>query len=485
MSVVVPTRPGTDISFQGAAQINPASSAASTVAVVITHDYGPANEVIECASFEEFTELFGNSATGGRTAVASCFDGQGLEGAGGAGSVLVYRQVGAEGKEAEISLQNSTPAAALKLKAKSIGTKGNSISVTIAADVGEPADAVLTILNGGVAVESYTYVKTNVKALAEAINANSASLVTAESLITGVELTHVTGTALTSGNNGLTLTSEDYLDACEALKFKEFSHMAFQDLTEGSILTAVKSWLTEMVENDRPVQLVVGGVADDTMTEAVARSSSLESDHIVNLGVGTYEDDLVGETLSTAQLAPRVAGALANLGLRNSGTFARFGSLHIVTAPAEDEAEEAINNGVTIFTEAMADDADTKIELCQTTYQVKTNPKKPFELFSDPRLVLIMDTYVRNMKKWGDENSIGVAINADVLAAVKVKGVEEQTELEKQELIAPGTGSFEIVSPKAGEVRKGALRQAIVYAFGWDFNPTNLHLIGVGSVGEV
>lgn len=483
MSVEVPIRPGTDIDFESAPTIKPQQNAADTVAIVITHDSGPANEVIECPSFQDFTEAFGNSATGGRTAVASAFDGQGLPGAGGAGSVLVYRQVGSEGALAKAELENTAKAKSLKLEAKFQGTRGNSISAKVAADVAEPADSILTILFNGVAVESYTYLKTNIKALAEAINANELSLVVATELVTGVALEPTAGVSLAGGNNGATLTSEDYLEACEALKFKQFVLLAFQDLVTAEIIAAVKSWLTEMIEKDRPVRLVIGGDTGDTMSAAVTRGKAAESDHIVNLGVGTLLDDLVGEVLSTAQVAPRVAGALAGLGLAHSGTFARFGSLHIVTGPQDDEIDQAITGGVTVFTEAVADDADTKIELCQTTYQVKTNPEKLFDVFSDPRLVAIMDVYVRNMKKWGDANSIGGVINLDTLAAVKQRGVEEQAALEKLELIAPGSGFLTIVSPQPGQIPAGGLRQAIVYAFGWNFLPTNLHLIGQGSVG--
>jgi hypothetical protein len=482
MTTVLGTRPGTDIDFEGRQSLNPATNEADTVAIIITHDSGPANEVVECESFEAFTEVFGDSATGGRTAVASAFDGQGLPGGGGAGAVLVYRQVASEGAVAKVTVQNTTPAAALKLSAKFKGTRGNSLSYGVAADVGEAEDNIFTVLFKGVVVETYVYAKTNIKLLAETLNAQSAYL-TAEEEITGVALKTTAGTSLTGGNNGETLTGTNYLAACEALKFEQFTRFAFQDLVTAEIQATVFSWLEEMIEKNRPVTLVVGGDAGDTMDEAITRSTDLASPHVINLGVGTYLDDLVGETLSTAQLAPRVCGALAGLGLKNSGTFARFGSLHIVTGPQDDEVEDAIENGVTVFSEAIAEDADTKIELCQTTYTTKNNPLVPFEIFSDPRLVAIMDQYIRNMKEWGDANSIGGVINVDTIAAVKQKGIEEQTELEKGKLIQAGSGTFEVTSPKPEEIPAGGLKQAIIYSFGWNFLPTNLHLIGNGTVG--
>lgn len=482
MTVLVPLRPGTDISFASAPEVKPAVNAAETVAVPITHDWGPINQVVACEDFEAFTEIFGESATAGRTAVASAFDGQGLPGAGGAGTVLVYRQAAAEALAASVQLKNSTPAMALKLTAKYAGTRGNSISASIAADVAEPTKNICKILFNGAVVATYVYPKTNIKLLAEEINATEGSPVTAVAEITGVELTATAGTSLAGGNNGSTLINANYVSCLEALKFEPFSVLAFQNLTSSEILATTLSWLSEMVEKDRPVRLVVGGQSADTMAEAIARTAALESDHVINLGVGTYLDSLVNETLSTAQLAPRVAGALASLGMSRSLTFARFGSLSIVTAPNGGELEEAINNGVTAFSEAIASDATVKIELAQTTYTTKTNPQKLFAVFSDPRCIAIMDNYVRNMKQWGDENSIGATINEDTIAAVKSKGVEEQTQLEKQELIVPGSGFFEITSPQTGRVGTGKLRQAIVYKFGWAFEPTNLHLIGQGSV---
>jgi hypothetical protein len=54
-----------------------------------------------------------------------------------------------------------------------------------------------------------------------------------------------------------------------------------------------------------------GGAAGETIDDAIARSVALGDPHVVNFGVGTYHDDLLDKDLSTAQLAPRIAGILA------------------------------------------------------------------------------------------------------------------------------------------------------------------------------
>lgn len=486
-AILVPVRAGTDVEFQGAPPIAPRASSSQTVALIITKDWGLGNQVVAVSDWADFLAKFGDTQDSGYQAVASAIDGQGLDGAAGAGSLMVYRQVGSDGAAASVVIHNTamSPAAALTLTAIYKGTKGNSFSYSIAADPVIEGNDVLTVIIGGVPKESYSFVATDITSVAAAIAANQNSEVVPSGVTTGVSLHTSAGTSFTGGNDGSDdIANGDVLDALAALTYKSFSHLAFEDLTDDSLQAAVLSWVQAQSNANRPVQLIVGGDSDDTSTDAITRSALLADPHVVNLGVGTYLDSLTGNTVSTSQLAPRVAGALAQLGLVDSGTFARFGSLTVVgqSGPQDDEIDLCVAGGVTIFTPAVADDATTKIEQCLTTYTANTDAL-PYAIFSDPRLVSIMDTYVLLMKQWGDANSIGRAINADTLSAVKQKATSITADFEGQGLIVPASDTFDIVSPQPNQIGVGNLRQAIVYDFGFTFAPTNLHLLARGSVG--
>jgi hypothetical protein len=501
VTVLKPAIPGTVIRFTGDEVPRIAPSFAETVAVPIIHDWGPLGSDAPtdpadpttggsqlCASFAEFTAIFGDSDTPGRTAVAGAFAGQGLPGAGGAGAVLVYRMGTSAAARAVVNLMNTagTPAQALRLTALYKGVRGNDLSVVVGPDPVFPSTQDrLRIRYKGVVQESYSYAKTDIAALAAAINARS-TLVTATSLVTGTALAVTSGTSLAGGDSGTVVTSTETLAALDGLEFQPFSVLAFHDLTDSGIQASVLSWVRAQDEANRPVVLVVGGAAGETVDTAVARSAALDDPHVVNFGVGTFTDDLVGKDLSTAQLAPRIAGILVARGQTKDLTYARIAGLHIVgsTGPASDEVRTAIDGGVNVLMRATAADAELLIAEGVTTY-IDDTADKPRDVFGDPRLVRVMDIYVRNMKRWGDDNVIGGLVNDDTRAAVRGEGRRLQDEMLLQGLISPGTPGDPTDPPPfvtADDPHDPALADAVPYRFGWRFSRTARFILGDGRI---
>lgn len=494
-----PVVPSTVLRFVGETIPRVEASAADTVAVPIVHDWGPAGADSAGATgrdggmqlvqnFQEFTEIFGDSDTPGRTAVAGAFAGQNLPGKPGAGGVLVYRMAGSAKAKATVTINNTTPAAALKLTAKYWGSRANNLTYVIDVDPSNAARDRLRILYKGAVQETYVYTNTDVKSLAAAINLSS-KLVTAEEKITGVRLTATAGTALAGGNDGSTVTATNHLEALSAIEYKPFSILSPFVLETNELLNTYLSWLKLQEESNRPVMLVIGGSSTDTLTEAIARTVSCESAHVVNFGVGVYHDDLLNKDLNTAQLAPRFAGILAARGKKSSITAAEIGGLHVVgnSAPPSDQVRTAVQSGVCVLMHATSPDAELRIAKGVTTKTVSTTGE-PLEIFGDPRLVRIMDLYVREMKEWGDKIVIGsLPVNNDTRDLVRGQARKQQSELLAEGLILPGgemLGGVEVPAPfvNVNPPSDPNLLDTVPYEFGWQFARTANAILGEGRV---
>lgn len=495
-----PVIPGTVLRFVGQSIPRIQASAADTVCVPIVHDWGPLGHdapgisgreggLQEMLDFQEFTDVFGDSDTAGRTAVAGAFAGQGLPGAPGAGAVLIYRMAGTAKAKATLTIKNTATVSALVLTARYYGSRGNSYAVAIDVDpTNETRDRLRVLLNGAT-LETYAYTKTDVVSLATAINARSQILKATESA-TGTGLVHTAGTNLATGADGATLTAEDHLSALEAVEFSPFSILSPYDVESSELLAAYVSWIALQDEANRPVMLVCGGKAGETIDEAVERTNSIQNPHVVNVGVGTYHDDLLGKELSTAQLAPRIAGILAARGKKASLTYAGISGLHPVgeTSPASDAIETAVESGVVVLMRSSNPEAELQIAKGVTTWTTPTDPARPVEVFGDPRLIRIMDLYVREMKAWGDKIVIGaLPVNDDTRGLVRGKARELQDTLVQDGLILPGgemLGGVEVPKPFVNvdaPTDPNAL-DTVPYEFGWQFAFTANAILGEGLV---
>lgn len=484
-TIVNPVRPGTTIRFIGEVIPAIAPSLADIVAVPITTDWGPlvteTGGLKSVSSLLQFDATYGNSDTSGRRAVILALNGQGPGAGGGAGTVVVARMATAAAAKATATLTNVTGATpALTLSAKYKGIRGNRISATVADDPSDVARDILRIRLDGVDQERYAYENADIAGLAADINARS-TLVTAAVLVTGTALTVTAGVTLTGGSNGAALTGTEYSATLAALEFERFSIIAFENLTDAAIRATVVAWVQGMSDSNRPVMLIVGGAAGETVADALARTVLISDPHVVNVGVGTYHDDLLNLDLSTAQLAPRIAGVLASRGEERSLTFAKVAGLSSVGTTGPDGAtiEAAILGGVTVLSRSTSPDSLLKIEKGVTTFTNKADAARPIQIFSDARLVRVMDLYVRGMKEWGDEFIIGdTTVNEDTRTTVKGEGRSRQDDLERRGLIIPGTGFFNVIDTTGDPV----LMDTIPFDFGWLFSRTTNFLYGNGRV---
>lgn len=507
MSIPLPNVPGTVLKFIGSSAPRVAPSAADTVALPVVHDWGPvgtdaagANGLSGgaqlLAQFSDWTGLYGDSDTAGRTAVAGAFAGQGLPDAGGAGGVLAWRIGGTGCAPATITIdaQGGGTPAALTLQGYYKGTRGNRISYSIDNDPSDSTRDRIQIFFDGVLQDSYIYNPAGGDTVATltAQIAKRSRLVTPIAVLPAsvARLVHTTVGApvsLAGGNDGATPVSADHLAALAGLQFQSFGILAVYDLTNSSIQASYYSWLQDEIAAMRPRRWVLGGAAAEVLADAETRSATFDDPHVINFGIGTWHDDLLDKDLSTSQLAPRIAGILAAKGQQHSMTFAEIAGIHMLAGASEDELPDAIAGGVVTLGQTSSPDADVHIVMGVTTYTDQNDPTQPYDVFSDARLVGVMDNFIIGMKQWGDSKVIGnLPVNDTTRAMVRGQVRLMENDLLRQGLLLPGDSTANPPIPDPWVVceppNDPSLAAALPFTFGWQFADTANNILGEGQV---
>lgn len=486
MTFTKPVLPGTAVTFIGQTVLSVPVNFAKTVAVLSTADWGPLKTVERFNSLAEFETAYGRNASAARTAVVQAFAGSAVTGAGGAGAVVFYRLGGSAAQKATHTFLNTagSPASALTVTAKYEGAAGNLITISIEDDPNNSgSNDLLRVIYNGAQVEVYSYAQTDIATLAS--NLSFSQYVTATSLVTGTSLA-LTGSpvALTTGADGATLLTSDYTTALSALEFEEFGIITY-DGTDSSVQTAFTTWVQSMADAFKPVRYVCGGAPGESTSTAIARSTAVPAatkHHVVNVGVGTYNDDLLGLQLGTAQLAPRVAGILAGRGETQSLTFADLGALHVVagTGANTSQLQALRDGGVTAIRRVSSPNTELKISQGVTTFTTATvDPSRPYAIFSEPRMVGVMDDFIRTVRQWADDNIIGdTTVTDGTRAAVRgfIQGL--LNDMVAAGIILPDPTPF-VRTPVPTDP---SLLDTIPFEFGFTFARTVDNVIGVGQV---
>lgn len=479
MTVLIPKPdlPGSALGWIGEEVKSVPPSFNEVVAIVGVHDSGPLNIPRLYPSFAAWEAVNGNGDTPGRDAVLGAFHGMGVPGGGGAGGVMWYRAGTAAAAAATRILTNTNAAAnALTLTALYKGVRGNSVSVVHEDDPAVTANDRLRVLFNGATVEKYSYVAGDVASLVSAINLRPSAWVTAAQIVTGVALTHGTF-ALTGGNDGAVLTAAEWLAAQNALEYKDFGLFAPFNVTDPTIKAQLRAWVQTQALEQRPFRAVFGGAAGETVTDAITDAGLVRDEHIMRFGVGTYHDDMLGKDVSTAQLAPRIAGILAARGLKSSATRAEVAGLTIVSgAPATDELKALRDAGVMALRRTASVNADLVIAQGVTTFNSKVTAAKPYDLWSDARIIGLLDYFQRRMTAWGDEFIVGdVTVSDDSRAEVRKEVQNLINELIADNLVKPGTDTVSVQPDPS-------IPDGIPYEFGFQPTRTANYLIGQGRI---
>lgn len=413
-----PKRPGAYFNFTATEAEPILANTLGTVVVPFTHTWGPNETIVELGSFGDFLAIFSQGGTTppvyteGYKAILQAFQGEGLPGRGGAGKVLAYRMTGSGAAKSSRALSNGTTTA-LTLTAIYEGTFGDRLSVTLQDNAASALSTDLIVLLNGTEVERYTYLDANITSLAAALSASD--WVVPSGVTSGTALTLGTF-ALTGGNDGTTVAALDYTNFMAAVEPFRFSLLAFANLTDSSILTSVVAWSQTANSRGKRFMTVVGGAAGELMSAAVTRSAAINDPNFVNVGGGTYTDARLG-VLSTAQLAPRIAGILASRGERESLTFARLAGLEITAGMTESAILSAIDNGVVAIARDSHPDAPVRLEKGLTAFVDHADANRPFRIYSVPKFVRTMHAIEVELTEFAEINVIGrLPVNAGTRA---------------------------------------------------------------------
>lgn len=400
-----PKRPGSYTNFVARSQVAAPAPLLGTVAVTFTADWGPANEPVEVASLGEYLAIFGDSTdTQGYSVVRQAFQGEGLAGRGGAANLVALRVANSDADFASATLENTSSANALTVTAKYKGTRGNDLSITVEANATDITKNDLVVLDGTVELERFAHVSDDLAALAASVNLVS-NWITATVVADGTALDAVSATALTGGDDGSTLVNSDYTDAWELLETQRFSVYALADAIGSSLCAALAAWVAAQNEAGKRFLVVVGGALNETITDAVEDAAEYNNENVVRIGVGSVEDEVLG-TLSTAQLAPRVAGIIAGRGETASVTFARLAGVSIKVGATDSEILTALENGVVVVARDSNAEAPVRLEKGITTYTSDT-AEKPKAIYTNIKFVRTIHGLEMEITEFAEANVVG------------------------------------------------------------------------------
>jgi hypothetical protein len=151
------------------------------------------------------------------------------------------------------------------------------------------------------------------------------------------------------------------------------------------------------------------------MTLAVARSAALGSPNILNLGAATLTDSTLGAggislTLSTAEFAARVAGALVSRGEYAALTHSRYAGIELTTGPTTAQLETAFDGGVVTFSRDSHPTAPVHVKTGLSTWtnsNALADPSRPYLIYRQPKYVKTIHGIESDLTQWAEMFVIG------------------------------------------------------------------------------
>jgi len=439
-------------SAQRALSVEP--STGSIVVVPATGNWGPVNSPTLLNAFEDQTALFGSKDSPLQRGVYGAFKGEGRAGHGGAGAVLAVRMATSDAAVATKVLNNvaGSPAVFLTFTAKYKGTRGNDYRFTVqAGTTGGTKD--LIILDGTLVLATYTFSETDAAAAAALVNADPNSPFTAAAGVgTGTAIANISASAATGGLDGDTLTGTEWANLFTQLDSQRWSIFAAYGLTDSTIRASLVAWIKTRNERGQRAMAVMGGGDAEAFTTANTRSTTANSWNIVNIGGPSLRLDDLAVNATTAEFAVRVAGAIANRGLRGDLIYARFAGVSQIDGTSlatQAQQETARSSGTTVFCRdnRSAEDGPIFIRDGVTTYADDSQSPldegvkmKPVALYRVIKNIRIQQYIELTISEWATSGDIlgMLPVNDKTRALVKGFITQLYTALEQQEVVSPG-----------------------------------------------
>jgi len=341
-----PILPGLYLNFKAQALSTIQPGSRGTVGIIVRAHWGKEKDIVEITSESDLIENFTSDITGGANAYKLIR----LALLGGAKKVLAYRLVGSTGAQASVTLKDTADANMITLKAKYKGERGNNFKVTISTNLIDNTKKDIALYEGATLLKTFT-VGSGADNIVNAINNDSTNKwIVAEKVTDGNgTLANVSGATFAGGNSGITgLTNADYAEAFSKFETQNFNLFVLDGVSDSALQASLRAWVERLRSEGKGIIAVVGGSASDdkasdAVAKAIARSTALNSEGIVNVGVGAYE----GTTeYSSAEIACWVAGLIAGQRLSESTTYSVAPFSDVNRRWTKSEMEQAIQGGV-------------------------------------------------------------------------------------------------------------------------------------------
>ncbi len=340
----MPVLPGLYMNFVAAAGTAIQPGARGVVVAPVKAHWGPVGQFVEVANEAAIKELFTEDESGGATALTTLY----LALLGGPQKLLAYR-IATNAAAATLTLNSTSASNSVLLKAKYPGKRGNNFKATIQPSLSASGSKDLILYEGTTLLRTFSLGDGDAKKAATVINADPLNVwITAEVVEEGI-LAEVADVPFSGGDSGITgITNADYVAALSALETQDFHVLSLDGVTDVALRTSVAAWVKRVRSEGKGVIAVLGGsAADDTaadaVSKAVARSTAIDHESVVNVGTGAV---LNGRMYSSAQVAAWVAGLVAGQSLSQSTTYAVSPFDDVTRRWTRSEQEQAVQGGV-------------------------------------------------------------------------------------------------------------------------------------------
>lgn len=399
----IPIRPGFYNRFKAAALARIQMGKRGVVAMPVKANWGPVKEVVSITSEPSLINNYGSDPNYtayklGRLVLL----GQPKE-------LLLYRL--ADGNEKKASL---------KLKAKVSGTDTDVITletkyptsrdfkVSIYPSVTDESLRNISLLEGTRPLYEFKNLGGTATEIASAINKDDGNkwlIATAATQDgTDINLNAIVAVNLTGGNAGTgNITAEDYINAMSEFEGRKLNGFALDGITDQAIHTSVKGWTERNRRVGKKIRSFLGVGAETTITEANNKSKSINSEGIVNVGVGGKLD---GIEYTPAETACYIMGLGEGQDMKGCLCNQVTVFQDVVKHLTHEEIEETILSGTLIL---RYDDGAVVIEDDVNT--LKRYGQDQNEIWGNYRAIKFIDMVDEDTSLTGNRQYVGKILN--------------------------------------------------------------------------
>lgn len=437
----MPVLPGLYMNFVAAAGTAIQPGARGVVVAAVKANWGPVGQFVEVSDEAAVKEMFSEDESGGATSLSTLY----LALLGGPRTLLAYRIASDAAAAATVSLNNTTPASAVKLTAKYPGTRGNVFNVTISDSIAAAGTKELKLFEGTKLLRTIAIGNGDAEEAVQAINEDAGNKWIIATKLADGTLTDISGAAFSGGDSGISgITNADYVAALAAFEGQEFHVLTLDGVTDAALQSSVVAWVKRVRGEGKGVLAVLGGsTADDeaidAVNKAVSRSAGFNHEGIVNVGSGAILGD---KKYSSAQVAAWAAGLIAGQSLSQSTTYAESPFDDVTRRWTRSEQEQAIRGGVFLLIHD-----GRKVKVLRGMNTLVTLQLGQNNSWKKIRTIRVMDAINSDLQRTAEDVYIGKVNNTAEGRLALIGACKEYLRTLAQSNVIEGTGYDVILDP--------------------------------------